>query len=210
MMINSKGILLLTTAAIVMTTALPALRCHAQVAEPAPTLNAPAPIPAETPEPKKPRKPRLALKPSAGIYLPTNDKTRSRFGDSWMMIGITVDYRDEDRSKDRLQFQFDGISRKSDSDYAAIFPFGFKYTHRLGMSRAFSPYVGGTASLCIANIRSLADNIDTGFRFAGPGGSVFAGVNVGMNVKLEMAYHMFPSFKSFDLSGLSFGASLQF
>jgi hypothetical protein len=78
------------------------------------------------------------------------------------------------------------------------------------MSRALSPYVGGTASLCIANIRSQADNVNTGFRFAGPGGSVFAGMNVGMNIKLEAAYHKFPSFNGFDLSGMSVGASLQF
>lgn len=161
-------------------------------------------------QPGKPRKPRLTLKPTAGFYYPTSGKTRSTFGNTWTMVGLTIDYRDDDRSKSRFQFQIDGIRRKSGIDQAAIFPIGFKYTERLNASRTFSPYLGGTLGWCIADVRSVADGIDTGLRSVGVGGSGFVGANVGMNVKLEAAYHVFPNIKGFNLSGFSIGAQLQF
>jgi hypothetical protein len=161
-------------------------------------------------EPGKPRKPRLTLKPAAGFYYPTSGKTRSTFGSTWTMVGLTIDYRDEDRSKSRFQFEIDGIRRKSGTDLAVIFPIGFKYTERLNASRTFSPYFGGTLGWCIADVRSVADGVDTGLRSAGVGGSGFVGANVGMNIKLEAAYHVFPNIKGFNLSGFSIGAQLQF
>ena len=161
-------------------------------------------------QPGKPRKPRLTLKPTASIFCPTSGKTRDTFGSTWTMVGVTIDYRDDDRSKSRFQFQIDGIRRTSYSDLAVIFPIGFKYTERLNASRSFSPYFGGSVGWCIADVRSVADGIDTGLRSVGVGGSGFVGVNVGMNVKLEAAYHVFPDIKGFNLSGFSIGAQLQF
>lgn len=161
----------------------------------------------ERPEPKKPR---WTLKPNISVFWPGDSRVQDRFGDTWTMIGLSIDYRDDDRSKDRLQFQIDGIRRKSGGDHVRVYPVGLKYTRRVNDSHNFSPYFGGTASFCMADVKSQVDNVDTGFRSAGFGGSAFAGANIGMNLKVEATYHLLPSVKGFDLSGLSLGATLQF
>ena len=165
---------------------------------------------ADADQPRKPRKPRLTLKPTVGLFFPTSGKTKSVFGSSWTMIGLTVDYRDEDRSKSRFQFEIDGIARKSYGDRAAMFLIGAKYTERFNASKRLSPYMGGTAGWCFGSVRSVADGVDTGLRSAGIGGSGFVGANLGMNIKLEAAYHIFPVIKGFNLSGSSIGVQLQF
>jgi len=201
------------TGAVLLATGLLAAPVFAQeIAQPdkgQPLLAAPA-APADENAPRKPRKPRLTLKPTVGLFWPTNGKTKSVFGSSWTMLGLTVDYRDEDRSRSRFQFEIDGIARKSYADRAAIFAVGAKYTERFNTSRRFSPYVGVTAGWCFGGVKSVADGVNTGFRSAGIGGSAFVGTNVGMNVKLEGAYHVFPSLGGFNLSGLSVGVQLQF
>lgn len=172
-----------------------------------PVLTVPA---ADENTPNRPRKPRLTLKPTAGFFFPTNAKTRSTFGSSWTMIGLTLDYRDEDRSKSRFQFQIDGFNRKSFGDHASIFQIGAKYTQRLNNSRHFSPYFGGGAGWCVASVKSVADGVDTGLRSAGVGGNAFVGANLGMNIKVEASYHAFPNVKGFNLSGFSVGMQWQF
>lgn len=175
----------------------------------APTIASASSADEQQPQPR-PRKPRLTLKPAGSIFWPTDERVQDRFGDSWTMLGISIDYRDEDRRKDRFQFQIDGIRRKSGADHVRIYPIGFKYTRRANDSRIFSPYIGGTASFCMADVKSEADNIDTGFRSAGFGATAFAGANIGVNLKVEATYHMLPDIKGFDFSGFSLGASMQF
>lgn len=184
--------------------------CSAQQTDPTPpvVVQQQPPVP-DAPKPAH-RKIRWAFKPSAGIYSPVNEVVKKRFGSSWAMIGLGVDIWDDNRDQSRLQFYADSISRRTGDDSVFLFPIGAKFTRRMNSSRVLSPYIGATLGLCIADIKVPSQQISTGIRSAGVSESIFGGINVGVNSKIEASYHIFPSIKGYDFSGLNIGITMQF
>jgi hypothetical protein len=162
---------------------------------------------APVPEPQgesRARRFRLRVGPQVGVFLPTDSKTSDRFGDSWYSIGIGIGQIVPALPGGRLEFDMNILTKKR----ALVIPLG------LGYRRAFSggstrPYVGVSANLVLADLRSPQDNVRSGMR-AGGGGSVFIGTTLSDDGFIEARYLAASRVRGFDLSGLNLTAGARF
>ncbi len=167
-----------------------------------------------TPEPPPASKgsgSRFRIGPSVGVYLPTDSKTRDRFGSSWVSIGLGFGPFDVIKAQGQLGFDLNLQYQKHDDNHAFLLPVGLGY--RIALTKDTEarviPYAGVTGDIVFADVRSVADNVHSGFR-EGAGASALIGVNIGTNTNLEARYQFISRIKSFDFSGLSLTAGYRF
>ena len=154
---------------------------------------------------------RFRLGPSVGVYLPTDSKTRDRFGSSWVSLGLGFGPFDVIKAQGQLGLDLNLLYQKHDDNHAFLLPVGLGYRIALtkdAQARAI-PYAGVTGDLVFADVRSVADNVHSGFR-TGAGASALLGINIGTNTNLEARYQFISRIKSFDFSGLSLTAGYRF
>lgn len=178
--------------------------------ESTPTPATPAPPVQPAPE-KKPR-PRITLGPEVGVYIPTSDRTRAAFGETWVNYG--VGFRPIELAARRGLFGFDLniISTRGTGRRALLIPASLIYKRAIGggePGEGITPYVGGSAGLLFADLRSDNFGISSGFR-GGFGGSGLIGITYQRKAYLEARYQLFSKIKGYDLSGLNIAAGFRF
>lgn len=149
------------------------------------------------------------IMPTVSTFMPVNDKTKDRFGNSWTNIGFVAGMGIGDRMYDKLEFHIDGIMRKSGDNHAYMFPAGIIYTTRPAKMKSFSPYLGASADVYFIDVKSEEDNIDSSWRTS-LGGSLFAGLDVSDHVSIRASYMAIPKVESFNLSGFNLMATVGF
>ncbi len=152
---------------------------------------------------------RIAIKPSASLFVPSDERTRSRFGDSWTSLGISAGFRDEARQRNRVEFRADSIFRNSGDNHLYVVPLGVSLKHRFSTRERVSPYAGAGVYACPMILKCPADSVDTGLEVIG-GASVFLGTDLGSSVKIEAGYYRFSQIEGFDLSGFKACATVSF
>ena len=168
------------------------------------------PSPAAAPEePEKPRRRRLRFGPQAGVYLPSNGKTRDRFGGSWVSYGVGFGSVRRADNKGRIVFDFSILTESRGDNRAFIAPIGVGYYRALAPPGPVTPYVGASVNLYLADLRSRRDDVSSGVR-AGGGGSLLLGTTVGERGYVEARYRAISRIKGFDFSGLGLTAGLRF
>lgn len=157
--------------------------------------------------PKKPQ--RFQVGPEVGVYLPTSAKTRSQFGGSWLTIGLGLGSINQVKTKGQAAFDLQVLYQKKNGNHVFLAPVGISYRTAVSQGGGNTVYVGATADLYLADLRSGDYNVHSGLR-TGFGGSALTGVNFGDSAFLEARYLGVSQIKSFDLSGLDLTAGYRF
>ena len=187
-----------------------------------PVVTAPAdtttPAPAETthpagataPQAQPPKKrPRFRIGPELGVYLPTSSKTRDQFGSTWVTLGLGLGSIGQITSKGQTSFDLQILYQTKDDNHVFLAPLGVGYRTAISQNGPETTYVGITADLYLADLRSADYNVHSGIRTGG-GGSVLLGENFGDSGYLEARYLYVSGIKGFDLSGLNLTAGYRF
>ena len=191
-------------------------------APPDPSASAPAPptTPTDTGKPGSPDKPKKHgfQIPKIGVdfdaFLPSSGKTRSRFGSDWGGIGIGVGRPDQPSGKGLLAFDFSTQYQKRGDHHAFVAPIGVSYRRAFGSDAVkqggtFTPYYGFSANLVPVDLRSVEDNVHSGFRLS-YGGSALVGTTIGASGFVEARYREVAKVKGFDLSGVKLSVGVRF
>lgn len=188
-------------------------------APPVPDTTTPTP-PAATPPPpatggndpasSTPRKrSRFRIGPEVGVYLPTSSKARDQFGSSWLTIGLGIGSIGRVRKEGQTSFDLQVLYQSRSGNHAFLAPVGVGYRVALSQSGGATTYVGATADIYFADIRSGDYGVHSGIR-TGFGGSPLVGVTFGDSGFLEARYLVVSKIKGFDLSGLNLTAGYRF
>lgn len=192
--------------ALVLTGVVATVPAHGQDTEPSSAPNEQTPAPEEQNPP--PRRSRFRIGPQVGVYLPTDSRTRDRFGDSWVSFGIGIGPIRPAEIGGRVGVDLNILYKSRGDNRALLIPFGLSYRRALSEGAA-SPYAGASVNAVFANVRSVPDNVPSGFR-TGFGGSVFLGTTLRENAFVEARYLAVSRIRSFDLSGLNLTAGYRF
>ena len=150
--------------------------------------------------------------------MPSDDKTRNRFGSTWTTFGIGFNSVSA-RAQPQGQFllDIDIYSRSRSGNRALVAPIGLQYRRALmgggsgsdlaGRS-AFVPYVGASANLVIVSLRVPSENIDSTRLTAGAG--VALGATVGEMGYAEARYLFNGRTLGYDTSGFNVSVGLRF
>lgn len=149
------------------------------------------------------------LGPQFGTFLPTSAKVRDRFGDSWTAIALGLGQVTQPSDHHAVVVDYSAIFNKSGDNYALIAPVGVAYQQFFGSNRKAHPYIGASADLVLASIRSDEDHVKSGLTVV-PGGSVFTGISFGRRAFLEARYTAVSKVKDFDLSGTNITLGFRF
>lgn len=149
-----------------------------------------------------------------GLFIPSDGKTRSRFGKSWGNIGIGLGRPDTPSGTGRVGLDFSVISKSSGDHHAFVAPLGVYYRRAFNASdvqsgRSLIPYYGVSADLVVLDLRSPEDDVHSRFRL-GYGGSAIIGTTIGASGFAEAKYQAIGKVKGFDLSGASFTIGVRF
>lgn len=168
-----------------------------------------APVRAQAPD--EPERPRFRIGPEVGLFLPTDEKTRDRFGGSWVSFGLGLGAVPRAEAKGRLGFNFNVLYKSRGDNRALIAPIGVRFRQGFNAdpNASFSPYAGASADIYAVDIRSPQDNVRSGFR-AAPGGSVFLGFSAAESGFLEARYLVISRVRGFDLSGFNIVGGYRF
>lgn len=198
-----------------------------------PGQDQPPPQPPQPKPDEKPKR-HFYIGPDIGVFLPTSSKTQNRFGSAWLGIGPGIGPIAGVKKGGQFTPDIFLVSQSNNGNRAFVGLLGVDYRHPLGTGRKrgktpnppepgqggsgdkdnpaqsesrslLTPYVGLSADLVLADLRSVADNVHSGVS-AGGGGSVFLGLKIGRRAFLEARYLGVSSIKTFDLSGLSLTA----
>ena len=182
------------------TTAPPATPpANATPATPEPVPSSPGPQPSS----------RFRIGPAVGLYLPSSRKTRDRFGNAWVSVGIGLGAINAITTKGSVGFDASIFYHGRDSNHVFFLPIGVSYRVALAPGTNVVPYVGVSADLDITDITSNPDNVHNSFNVGG-GGSGFVGLNFGDSAFVEARYYGLSKANGFDLSGLSLDAGYRF
>ena len=157
--------------------------------------------------PKK--RPRFRIGPEVGVYLPTSSKARDQFGSTWLTIGLGIGSIGRITPQGQTSFDLQILYQSKNGNHAFLAPIGVGYRVAVSQSGQNTLYVGATADLYLADLRSGDYNVHSGLR-TGFGGSALAGVNFGDSGFLEARYLIVSRIKGFDLSGLNATAGYRF
>jgi hypothetical protein len=169
-----------------------------------------APAPPAEPE-AQPRKsaPRFTFGPDLGLYLPTKNLVKDRFGDNWFSLGIGFGQYETAPMAGRIGFNLSFFTNKHNSNTAFLIPIGVQYRKGLTQGKSATPYVGAEGDLVISDIHSATDNVKWGVRTSA-GASAFAGVDFGTSARLEVQYRGFTDIAGYDFSGTNLVAGFRF
>lgn len=157
------------------------------------------------------RKPKYGIGPTIGTYLPTDSKTRDRFGSSWFSLGLGFGPISGVPKGGALGLDLNVQYQKHDDNHIFLAPVGVGYRVGLGHDPAArtAPYAGISGDVVFADVRSVRDNVHSGFRTGG-GGAALLGVNFGNSGNIEARYQALGKIKTFNFSGLSLSAGYRF
>ncbi len=164
--------------------------------------NAPAPA-----SPKK--RSRFRIGPEVGVYLPTSAKARDQFGSTWLTLGLGLGNIGRITPQGQTTFDLQVLYQTRNGNHAFLAPVGIGYRVAVSQSGTNTVYVGATADLLLADLRSGDYDVHSGLR-TGFGGSALAGINFGDSGYLEARYLAATHIKGFDLSGLNVTAGYRF
>lgn len=167
------------------------------------------PVPVSAPPSPPQRSSRFRIGPAIGVYLPSSSKTRNRFGDTWVGIGIGLGSINPVSTHGAVTLDANLFYHGRDGNHAFFFPVGVGYRIALSPSTSVIPYAGVSADVNFADITSNPDNVHNSFTVGG-GGSAFVGVNFGDRAFVEARYLALSKASGFDLSGLSLSAGYRF
>lgn len=170
-----------------------------------PTTTA-TPTPSAEPGTRRERKRVIGV--DAGIFYPSGGKTRDRFGNSWLHVGVGLGAIRAPSVKGRLSVNYSLLYRSRGSNHALIVPIGVQY-RRAVKFRPVYLYAGATAGIVFTHLRSVQDNVAGGLRTT-PGGSVFVGTTLSNSAFLEARYLAIGQVRGFNLSGISLGVEIRF
>ncbi|MCW2743416.1 MAG: hypothetical protein JWR45_3838 [Blastococcus sp.] len=184
------------------------------------TQNLDTPTPSEVPtpntqpeetSPEKPRKRRFQLGPKLGLFRLSNARSRNRFGGTDSSIGIGLTPIRQPSTKGELGLDFKLFYLKQNTNRAIWAPIGVGYRKGFSASETATlrPYIGASLNIVPANIKVLADGINTRLKM-GLGSSAFAGIVFRDKLSLEARYIAITKISGFDLSGASLSASIRF
>jgi hypothetical protein len=174
------------------------------------------------PPPPPTRRPRLRVGPEIGFFLPTDDKTRTRFGSTWVTFGIGFgSVLSRAQSQGQFLLDLDVYARSRSGNRAVVVPIGVQYRRSLlgggggsggggdlaGRS-SFVPYVGASANLVVVSLRVPDEDIDSTRVTAGAG--VALGAMVGEAGYAEARYLFIGRTLGYDTSGFTVSVGLRF
>lgn len=201
----------LTLAALLLAASSPLL---AQSSDPVPAPAPQTPAP-QTPAPEKKHGfeiPKIGV--DLGLFVPSDAKTRSRFGKTWSNIGLGIGRPDTPSGTGRIGLDFGVTSKSSGNHHAFVAPLGVYYRRAFSAEdvlerRTLIPYYGVSADLVVLDLRSPEDNVHSRFRL-GYGGSAIVGTTIGASGFAEAKYLAVGKVKGFNLSGASFTVGVRF
>ena len=164
-----------------------------------------------TPPEEKPRK-RIVWGPEVGFYFPSSDRTRAAFGETWVNYGVGFRPIELATKKGGVGFDLNIVSTRGDKRRATLIPVAAIYKQAIGGGEpgvGTTPYIGVTAGLLFADLRSDNYGVSSGFR-GGYGGSALLGMTYRTSAFVEARYQAFNKIKSYDLSGISLTAGYRF
>jgi hypothetical protein len=149
-----------------------------------------------------------------GIFVPSDAKTRNRFGSVWTGIGLGIGkiYMPSGGGSFGLDLGLSGET--SGSNYAYIAPVGVSYRRAFSAAQVksgdtFIPYFGFTADLVGVDLRSPQDNVHPNVQFT-VGGSASIGTTIGKSGFAEARYAEIGRVEGFDLSGVGLTVGVRF
>jgi len=155
------------------------------------------------------RRARFRIGPEIGVYLPTSAKARDQFGSTWLTLGLGIGSIGRITPQGQTSFDLQVLYQTKNGNHAFLAPVGIGYRVAVSQSGQNTLYVGATADLLLADLRSGDYDVHSGLR-TGFGGSALVGANFGDSGFLEARYLAVTSIKGFDLSGLNVTAGYRF
>lgn len=152
---------------------------------------------------------RFRIGPEIGVYLPTSAKSRDQFGSTWLTLGLGIGSIGRITPQGQTSFDLQVLYQTKNGNHAFLAPVGIGYRVAVSQSGQNTLYVGATADLLLADLRSGAYDVHSGLR-TGFGGSALVGANFGDSGFLEARYLAVSRIKDFDLSGLNVTAGYRF
>ncbi len=155
------------------------------------------------------RQSRFRIGPEVGVYLPTSSKARDQFGSSWLTIGLGIGSIGRVVPQGQTSFDLQVLYQSKNGNHVFLAPVGIGYRLAVSQSGQNTLYVGATADVYLADLRSGDYDVHSGLR-TGFGGSALVGANFGDSGFLEARYLAVSPIKGFDLSGLNLTAGYRF
>jgi len=155
------------------------------------------------------RQSRFRIGPEVGVYLPTSSKARDQFGSSWLTIGLGIGSIGRVAPQGQTSFDLQVLYQSKNGNHVFLAPVGIGYRLAVSQSGQNTLYVGATADVYLADLRSGDYDVHSGLR-TGFGGSALVGANFGDSGFLEARYLAVSRIKGFDLSGLNLTAGYRF
>lgn len=152
---------------------------------------------------------RFRIGPEVGVYLPTSSKARDQFGSSWLTLGLGIGSIGRVTPQGQTSFDLQVLYQSKNGNHVFLAPIGIGYRVAVSQSSSTTVYVGATADLYLADLRSGDYDVHSGLR-TGFGGSPLVGINFGDSGFLEARYLAVSRIKDFDLSGLNVTAGYRF
>lgn len=174
-----------------------------------PTVTEPAPDPQQEQAAPAKRRNRFRIGPEVGLYLPTSSKTRSEFGSSALSLGIGLGSINKISKRGNTTLDLQVIYQSRNGNHMFLAPLGIGYRKAFSQNSSTTTYLGATADIYFADLRSGRYDVHSGVR-TGFGGSVLAGVNFSENGYFEARYLIVSRIKGFDLSGVNLTAGYRF
>jgi len=161
--------------------------------------------------PKPHHKKHFVFGVNGGLYIPTDSKTRDRFGSSGFSIGPGFGAVRRVKNKGITSLSLSFISMEKGDNKFYMLPIGLQYARPLGWHKdaKLHPYYGLSLNAVPAKIRSRPDNVDTGIKL-GYGGSAFVGTTIGRHAFVEGRYLLISKIDTFDLSGFDVSVGYRF
>jgi hypothetical protein len=203
-----------STLLLLETLALPAF---AQTSAPA-NSNVTIATPDSQPAADPPARKRGFQIPPIGVnvhaFMPSDSKTRNRFGNSWITVGPGIGKIDRPSAAGRLAFDFSMTSKESGDDHVFFAPIGISYRkaiNPLGVTNdsPFIPYYGFSADLVAVDMHTKEENIDSGLRMTA-GGSIVLGTTLGKSGFVEGKYIAMGKVQGYNLSGFNLTLGIRF
>jgi hypothetical protein len=158
----------------------------------------PAPPPAD--ERQAAPRPRFTFGPDIGLYLPTKNLVRDRFGNSWFSLGLGFGQYEVAPVSGKIGFNINFLTNKHNSNTVYLIPIGVQYRKGLTQGQSATPYVGAEADVVVSDLHSATDNVKWGVRTSGAG-SLFGGIDFGKNARFEVQYIGFSDIAGYNFSG---------
>jgi len=165
-------------------------------------------------EPEHHRK-RLVFGINAGLFMPTDSKTRDRFGSTWWSAGIGIGAIPRVTGHGSWNLDLRTQYQKGDGDaHVFVGNLGLEYRRRFdtsadGGKKDYTPFYGLSADAVFADVKSPLDKVSGGFRVV-PGASAFIGTNIGRQEFVTLRYDAIADVKSFNFSGVELSAGVRF